>query len=62
MGQWDDKFVRAEKKWASWTMHDYSQTERVLSHIIGIKRAKILIMWCSSSATNRSRSGNLINA
>ena len=34
MGQWDDKFVKAEKKWESWKMHDYSQTERVLPLII----------------------------
>lgn len=40
MGQWDDKFEQAEKKWASWNMHDYSQTERVLSSIIEDKARK----------------------
>lgn len=34
MGQWDDKFERAERKWASWKMQEYSQTERVLPRII----------------------------
>ena len=34
MGQWDDKFERAHKKWESWNMHDYPQKERVLSSII----------------------------
>ncbi|HIF09989.1 MAG TPA: ATP-dependent acyl-CoA ligase [Sneathiellales bacterium] len=34
MGQWDDKFERAQKKWESWHMHDYPQQERVLSSII----------------------------
>ena len=34
MGQWDDKFERAHKKWQSWQMHDYPQKERVLSGII----------------------------
>ena len=34
MGQWDDKFVRAERKWASWRMHEYAQSDRVLSQII----------------------------
>ncbi len=34
MGQWDDKFIRAEKKWESWHMQEYAQADRVLSHII----------------------------
>jgi carnitine-CoA ligase len=34
MGQWDDKFERAAKKWQSWKMQDYAQKDRVLSSII----------------------------
>lgn len=34
MGQWDDKFERAERKWASWRMQEYAQSERVLPLII----------------------------
>jgi carnitine-CoA ligase len=34
MGQWDDKFERAERKWASWTMREYAQHDRVLGRII----------------------------
>jgi len=34
MGQWDDKFERAERRWASWRMQEYAQQERVLTHII----------------------------
>ena len=34
MGQWDDKFERAERKWNSWRMQEYAQSERVLTDII----------------------------
>ena len=34
MGQWDDKFERAARKWESWQMHEYAQDERVLHRII----------------------------
>ena len=34
MGRWDDKFERAERRWASWRMQEYGQHERVLTHII----------------------------
>ena len=34
MGQWDDKFERAKRRWADWTMQAYAQTERVIGHII----------------------------
>ncbi|MEX3855870.1 AMP-binding protein [Paraburkholderia sp. BR10923] len=34
MGQWDDKFERAARRWAEWTMHEYAQSERVIGHII----------------------------
>ena len=34
MGQWDDKFEKAERKWDSWSMQEYAQDDRVLSHII----------------------------
>jgi len=34
MGQWDDKFERAERKWNSWRMQEYAQGDRVLSQII----------------------------
>ncbi|WP_434668214.1 ATP-dependent acyl-CoA ligase [Paraburkholderia sp. A3BS-1L] len=34
MGQWDDKFERAARKWASWTMPEYSQTDRVIGRIL----------------------------
>jgi crotonobetaine/carnitine-CoA ligase len=34
MGQWDDKFERAERKWASWSMQEYPQSDRILPGII----------------------------
>lgn len=34
MGNWDDKFERAERKWLSWRMHDYAGAERTLPNII----------------------------
>lgn len=34
MGQWDDKFVRAERKWDSWRMQEYAQSDRVLPRIL----------------------------
>lgn len=34
MGQWDDKFERAERKWESWAMQEYAQQDRVLGKII----------------------------
>ncbi|PRE50430.1 ATP-dependent acyl-CoA ligase [Burkholderia multivorans] len=34
MGQWDDKFERAERKWQSWTMQEYTQTDRVIGRIL----------------------------
>ena len=34
MGQWDDKFIKAEKKLQSWNMQEYAQQDRVLSGII----------------------------
>ena len=34
MGRWDDKAERAARKWASWRMQEYPQSERVLTHII----------------------------
>jgi crotonobetaine/carnitine-CoA ligase len=34
MGQWDDKFERAERRWAEWTMHDYAQSDRVIGRIL----------------------------
>ena len=34
MGQWDDKFVRAEAKWDSWSMQEYAKSDRVLANII----------------------------
>ncbi|WP_322057051.1 ATP-dependent acyl-CoA ligase [Paraburkholderia sp. J63] len=34
MGQWDDKFERAARKWASWTMPEYGQTDRVIGRIL----------------------------
>jgi len=34
MGQWDDKFKRHAKKWASWKMQEYAQHDRVLPKII----------------------------
>ncbi|MFP3566416.1 AMP-binding protein [Paraburkholderia sp. SIMBA_030] len=34
MGQWDDKFERADRKWASWKMQEYPQAERVIGRII----------------------------
>lgn len=34
MGQWDDKFRRAEIKWASWKMQEYALADRVLHRIL----------------------------
>lgn len=34
MGRWDDKFERAARKWASWRMTEYAQSERVIGHIL----------------------------
>jgi len=34
MGRWDDKAEKAARKWASWRMQEYPQSERVLTHII----------------------------
>ena len=34
MGQWDDKFERHASKWASWSMQEYSQHDRILPKII----------------------------
>ncbi len=34
MGQWDDKFIKAEKKLESWNMQEYAKQDRVLSSII----------------------------
>lgn len=37
MGRWDDKFERAEKKWAAWSMREYAKEDRVLTDIIADK-------------------------
>ena len=34
MGQWDDKFERAARKWDSWRMQEYAPSDRVLPLII----------------------------
>jgi len=34
MGQWDDKFEKAARKWGSWKMQEYSREDRVLTDII----------------------------
>jgi len=34
MGRWDDKFERHARKWASWSMQEYAQHDRVLTKII----------------------------
>jgi crotonobetaine/carnitine-CoA ligase len=34
MGRWDDKTERAARKWASWRMQEYPQSERILTRII----------------------------
>jgi crotonobetaine/carnitine-CoA ligase len=34
MGRWDDKAEKAARKWASWRMQEYAQSDRVLTHII----------------------------
>ncbi len=34
MGRWDDKFERAARRWETWRMQEYSQHDRVLTHII----------------------------
>ena len=40
MGQWDDKFERAARRFSSWRMQEYAQHERVLTHIIEDKARK----------------------
>ena len=41
MGHWDDKFERAERKWASWqACRSTRQHDRVLTHIIEDKARK----------------------
>lgn len=40
MGQWDDKFEKAARKWDSWRMQEYAQEERVLTDIIEDKARK----------------------
>jgi crotonobetaine/carnitine-CoA ligase len=34
MGRWEDKAERAARKWASWRMQEYAQSDRVLTQII----------------------------
>src|SRR5690606_26189018 len=34
MGQWDDKFIRAERKWQSWRMQEYALADRVIHRIL----------------------------
>jgi crotonobetaine/carnitine-CoA ligase len=34
MGRWDDKAERAARKWASWRMQEYAQSDKVLTRII----------------------------
>ena len=34
MGRWDDKFERADRKWAAWSMQQYAQSDRVLPKIL----------------------------
>lgn len=34
MGDWDDKFERADRKWQSWRMQDYTGPERTLPGIV----------------------------
>ncbi|WP_421793739.1 ATP-dependent acyl-CoA ligase [Hydrocarboniphaga effusa] len=41
MGQWDDKFERAQRRWASWTMREYAQADRVLPLIIEDKARRL---------------------
>jgi crotonobetaine/carnitine-CoA ligase len=40
MGRWDDKFEKHAKKWASWSMQEYAQKDRVLTDIIADKAQK----------------------
>lgn len=37
MGNWDDKFDRAARKWKSWRMQEYAQGERVITDILADK-------------------------
>ncbi|QHE84172.1 AMP-binding protein [Hydrogenophaga sp. BPS33] len=34
MGRWDDKFVRAQRKWDHWQMQEHALTDRVLHKIL----------------------------
>ena len=34
MGRWDDKFIRAERKWNKWRMQDYALSDRVIHRIL----------------------------
>jgi crotonobetaine/carnitine-CoA ligase len=40
MGQWDDKFEKAARKWDSWDMQEYAPADRILPNIIADKAAR----------------------
>ena len=41
MGEWDDKFDRAERRWQTWNMQEYPLHERVLHRIIEDKARRV---------------------
>lgn len=40
MGRWDDKFIRAERKWDKWRMQDYALSDRVIHRILQDKASQ----------------------
>ena len=40
MGQWDDKFEKAARKWDTWNMQEYAPADRILPNIIADKAAQ----------------------
>lgn len=41
MSRWEDKFEKAEKKWAAWQMQEYGQADRILPAIIEDKARRL---------------------
>ena len=55
-GRWGDKFLRADRKWQSWQMRDYSGDARVFPIVTEEKRC-ISRSTAMPTAFSRSASG-----
>lgn len=53
-GRWDDKFIRAARKWQSWTMQDYALDDRVIHKILEDKSRRY-----ANRTALRFRSGDI---